>query len=601
MIADLSLGLLALLFLMTPGWWIARARGVPLPALAGFIFGALALLGLIQILEACHIRLSLGIMLVAWTGMILAAMFSHRRGAPALTRRVSFSLGRAEFPLLLSLIPAVAVVAYRAIAQPLSGVDTIFRWNFLAEEMLIRRTIGFYPPVTGADYSVYFWPDGIAPVVSSLYFWAYSFASEARTVLTAPIVITQFVLLLMAIYHLGSSFASRRAAIFACALAACCPILLWSEAMGQESGLLTLSLIGLLLYMPRSPDVATVPTTIAAGMAAALGGLSREYGLAFILFGLGLGLVRRLPKATLGIFLLTAVSFAAPWYVRNWARTGNPFFNLNLAGLFPVNSAHERLMEIYQGAFGWAHLPPEAMRILITNCVATAVGVVAGIFCFKQTRSLWSALALVVGLWTVSLGYTSAGFTYSLRVLAPGIAVLSIMGGIACAQWFPNRAHVDGLGIALLLFSVDASLRALVLPSNIYRIPPANWLTVGRAVHELHQRPIYRQLADFSGGRPLLILGPASLLNRFGSHTIPPWSPEVSFLWDDTLDTAAMAQALKTKGIDRFLLSKGELNDAYLSQIAFFRNQHGQSLQPIWSDEEMVLFQINIPSTGIKP
>jgi hypothetical protein len=198
------------------------------------------------------------------------------------------------------------------------------------------------------------------------------------------------------------------------------------------------------------------------------------------------------------------------------------------------------------------------------------------------------------------LSYTSAGFIYSLRVLAPGFAVLALMGGIACAHWFPKRAQLRALGLALFLFSVDASLRALVLPVNIYRIPPADWLTVGGAVHELHRRPVYHQLADFSAGRPILVLGPAALLNRFGSHTIPPWSPEVFFLWDESLGTVAAAQMLKAKGIDLFLLSKGEANQAYLSQIAFFRDQHGESLRPIWSDDEMVLFRIDVPSGGNK-
>ncbi len=594
MVADLSLGCLTLLLLMFPGWWAARAHRLPLPAVAGFIFGALALVTLLQIFEACRLTLSLQNLTVAWSLVVVAMVLLNPR-PPAIAPAAVRSLRPVEFLLLAPLIPAIAVVVYRAITQPLSGVDTIFRWNFLAEQMLVRGSLGFYPPVTGGDYSIYAWPDGIAPIVSSLYFWPYRFAGEARTILTAPVVIAQFILLLFAVHRVGLRVGSPRSAAFAVVLIACSPLLLWSLAMGEESGLLTLALISLLLYLPSSPGESSVPAAIMAGLAAALGGLAREYGLAFILLGLGLGIARRLSKATLGVFVLTAAAGVAPWYLRNWVRTGNPLFNLNPAGLFPVNSAHEHLMLIYQAGFGWATVSGEAFRILLTNCAAAVAGLIAGVFFFKRIASLWAALALMVGLWAVSVSYTSAGFTYSLRVLAPGIAVTALMAGVACARWFPTDVHLRGVTLALFIFSLDSSVRALALPVNAYRIPPADWLTVGGAVNEQHQRPVYHQLANFCAGHSILTLGPAALLNRFSAHTIPPWSPEVACLWDESQDTATIAQRLRAQGIDYFLLSKGEANAAYLSQIAFFRNQHGQALQPIWTDEEMTLFKINVP------
>ena len=40
--------------------------------------------------------------------------------------------------------------------------------------------------LSAADYQAYSWPDGIAPAVSSLYFWIYALAGSTRRALTAP-------------------------------------------------------------------------------------------------------------------------------------------------------------------------------------------------------------------------------------------------------------------------------------------------------------------------------------------------------------------------------------------------------------------------------
>ena len=364
--------------------------------------------------------------------------------------------------------------------------------------------------------------------------------------------------------------------------------------MGQESGLIAIALLALLLYLPTSRETSNTPTTLMAGLAAALGGLAREYGLAFLLFGLALGLVRRLSVRTLSLFLLTALGSTLPWYGRNWLRTGNPLFNLDVAGLFPVNATHLQLMQIYQESFGLGQLPPEALRIFLTNCMAALVGGIAGtIFCFKRTKCLLAALAMMVGLWAASLGYTAAGFTYSLRVLAPALVIAAIIGGAAFAHWVPARQHLTGLSLALFVFVGDAALRTLVLPANVYKIPPADWLTVGGAVQEYHQRPVYRQLAIFTAGRRILVLGPMALLNENGARTVPLWSPEVAYLWDESINPAEAARRMIGSGIDFVLLNKGAVNQAYLARIAFFSHNPTASIQPIWADNDMTLFKVN--------
>ncbi len=592
--ADLFFGTLAVALLALPGWWIARAWRVPQPLLAGFLGGATAITNLVLVLDALHLPLSLAVVWCAWAGVTaLAIVAAHNKLPPAATVPPAVSYAwREHWPLLVPLVPALAVVAYRALAQPLSGIDTIFRWDWLARQMLARGTLNFYPPMSAADYEIYAWPDGIAPAVSTLYFLAYSLARATRPVLTAPVVLTQFVLLLAASFALARKYFSDRAAMFALALVACSPLVLWSTAMGQETGLTTLSLVAMLLWLPRSRSEETVPAVVAAALAAALGALAREYGLSWPLLGLALGLARRLSPRMLLTFATVAALGALPWYERNWLRTGNPLFDLDLAGWFPVNSAHTWLTESYQREFGWSHLPPEVLRLIIINAAAALLGGAAGAMVyFRRLRALLAAVAFVVALWAASLGYTAAGFIYALRVLSPALVLGAVCGGAAAARWLPSRRYLAGASIALALFACDAALRALVLPSNPYKVPPTAWLATGRAFQDYNSRLLYREVAQRAGSERILVLGPHVQLAAQGAHPVPLWSPEVRFLFDPAATATTIARRLQAAGISYIFLTKGSVNELYLARSALFREPAG-TLRALWSDTDQILLQI---------
>jgi hypothetical protein len=587
-----------------PGWLIAQTFRVPHAHIAGFITGTVGLLLVVLGLDACHVRLSLGTVGSLWlalTGLALV-LFVRRRsvsGAPALA---SAATANAPWPLLLALLPAVAVVAWRAFAQPLSGIDTVFRWDFLATQMLSQGSLAFYPPVTAADFSLYGWPDGIPPAVSALYFWVYAVAGATAPALTAPVVLGQFLLLLAAVHALTRRLFSARAAAFACVFAAGTPVLLWATLMGQETGLTALSLVGLFLYLPRDRGEEHLATVAVAALAASLGALSREYGLAFPALGLGLALARRLSVRAIVVFLLVTILAVAPWYLRNWLHTGNPLYNLALGGWFPVNRAHLALMEIYQSEFGWSHLPPAAPRLLVVNCLLALGGALAGAFLFLRTaRALFVAFALVVFLWAISLGYTAAGFTYALRVLNPALALGAVLGGAAVARWIPDRRNFVGATVALSLLSLDAALRTLVLPANVYRLPFAEWLTAGGAAHAHHSRPVYGEIARLAAGRRMLVLGPDAILTRHGAHTAPLWSPEARSLFATDLAPAEVVRQLRAGGLELILLSRGELNQRYISTAPFFREAL-PFLRQIWADEELFLFEfVSPPASPLLP
>jgi len=595
---DLLLGSAAVGLLLFPGWRLARAWHVPQPLVAGFIGGAVAFMALVLALDTAHVRLSFATVGTAWFVIIFVAIVVSRwktdGGAPVAPEpRFAW---RGDWPLLLPLVPALAVVSYRAIAQPLFGADTIFRWDWLALQMHGRGTLGFYPPVSAADYEIYPWPDGIAPVVSSLYYWAYSLARATRPELTAPVVIVQFVLLAVTVHALAWRIFSERAAAFATALLACSPVVLWAIAMGQETGLTALSLAAMLLWLPAKRSDESTAVTIAAGLAAALGGLSREYGLAWPVLGLVIGFARGLSRRTLLVFAAAAALGTLPWYARNWTHTGNPLFNLDIAGWFPINATHVWLMQSYQQEFGWSHLPPEAVRLVLTNCAAVLLAGLAGAWLFfRSSGALLAAVVVVAAVWLSALAYTAAGFIYGLRVLSPALAVGAALGGAACARWIPAQRHLAGVGLALTLFATDAALRTLTLPGNVYKIPPGNWLATGRALRDYHERPIYREFARIAGTQRLIVLGPNTLLTAQGAKTTPLWSPDVRFIFDAGIPPDEIARRLRNANFGFILLGKGLVNDRYLARSAFFRDPHGM-LQPVWADPDMILLKIVEPT-----
>lgn len=594
---DILLGSIALAALLLPGWIAARAARVPQPLLAGFIASAVGLMSAVLALNACGVRLTFAHCAETWLVVTLVIAWLGRRSllAPRTADGVPPFAWRDHWPLFLALIPALIVVVYRATTQPLFGIDTIFRWNYLAQQMFAHGDLGFYPPVTGADYGIYSWPDGIAPVVSSLYFWTYGLAGATRSTLTAPVVIFQFCLLLGAVFALTRRMFSDRAAAFACALVACSPVIAWATAMGQETGLSAIALVALLLYLPRDRDEESAGAVVLAGLAAGLGALAREYGLALIIFGIGLALVRRLSARSLLLLVVSAALVVLPWYGRNWLRTGNPVFNLDLGGLFPVNPVQTWMNQSYQAEFGWSQLTLAALRFLLINCCVALLGGLAGAwFYFRPARALLVAIVLIVIIWAASLGYTAAGFTTAIRVLSPALALGVVLGGAACARWIPAQRHLAGASVALGLIALDAALRALTLPGTVYKIPPADWLAAGRAVHDYHERPVYREIARVAGSQRILVLGPNALLTLQGARTLPLWSPEVRFLFDGRLAPAEIARRLRAASIGYILLNRGAPNERFLAHSAYFHDP-GDTLRAIWGDGDMILFEVAGP------
>ena len=153
---DFLWGTLGIATFVAPGWICSRTFRLPHPLLSGFAGSAVALVGIVLTLEALNTPLRLMTVGTAWALLIIASslLWWRTRSHESDTTAAPLPTWRANWPLLLPLVPIFVVVIYRACAQPLFGVDTVFRWNYLAEQMVDRGTLAFYPPVSAADYQI---------------------------------------------------------------------------------------------------------------------------------------------------------------------------------------------------------------------------------------------------------------------------------------------------------------------------------------------------------------------------------------------------------------------------------------------------------------
>ena len=592
---DLVIGAAGLGLILLPGWWVARAAGLPQPAVAGFVAGIVALHALIQAATLAGFPLDRPTLAAAWTALCAAAFVFARRLAAGRPAAADDAWPPPSLSwLMLPVVPVFAVAAWRTTAHPLFGVDTVFRWDFLAVRLLERGSLDFYPPVTPADFELYSWPDAIAPTASALYFAVYALAGEARPLLTAPAVLFQFFALLLAVVALTGRLFGPRAAAFAGALIAASPILVWSATMGHETGLLALGVVALLLYLPAEAASSRPALVVAAGLAAALAALAREYGLVFPVLGLALVAARRLPRRHAALFAAAALLLPLAWHLRNALRTGNPFSNLALGDLLPVNVVHRWLQDSFAVEFGWSGVDADdAVHALSLTGLAVAAAVAGLVAAGRRAPAVVALLGVSVGLWLLSLPHTAAGFTGSLRVLAPALALAAALGGAALDRWLPAvPARPLAAVAALALVGLDSALRSLVLPATVYRLPPSRWLEAGGAIHAYHAQPVYDEIVRLAGAGRILALGPNALLARRGGRTVPLWSPEVAFLFDPAHAPAEVARRLRARGIDLLALNRGPVNERFLARSAYFRDP-GDTLRAVWSGPDLVVLRLH--------
>ncbi len=480
----------------------------------------------------------------------------------------------------------------------ISHGDQDFRWFFLPTQMLELGTFAFYPPLTAADFDIYFFTDSFPPIVSFSYFLLYALYGSARDFLVFIPVSMQFIFILTFGWKLAMRlFPSKDAGPFAVMLLSSSTLLFYSVAICQETGLTALSLLALVYFLhDERPDWRSA---ILASFSTALGALSREYGGILLICGITAITVRKMPLKFLVQYFLFCTILIAPWYLRVFILTGNPFYSNPIMGL-PVNEVHTGIIEGYKQSIG-LHTYMNANVILpfISGLisVAGAVVVLGTISFFLEPRNrLMPIITLYFFLlWLYSI-WIPAGLFHSMRILSPAIAICAV-SGTGAFLWLSHKTRMRAThqySLLAIMASV-AVLQDVIIPYSPRLIGkfPLSVLSGMVNIEHPHPRDEVRSYAE------KLPAGSAILSDGARHHAflstdkeivekiriVALWSPEVAFLYDKNMNFEEANRRLKTLGI-RYVLTghRGSLNMRYLEKFEFFREFRSRS-KPIVDDK----------------
>ncbi|MEI6860672.1 MAG: hypothetical protein WCL04_00285 [Verrucomicrobiota bacterium] len=581
--------------LVAPGWLAARLLGWrPVWAWTAAVpLSMLFLLLGVELLDAMGIALHLGPM-AAWVLAGNAALvfalwkWPPPESAPAAVPPPVPDGRWSSWLLLAGVVLLGGLAVHRGLLAPLSGFDTPFRWDFLARQMLREGSLAFYPPQSAADFRVYFHPDGFAPLVAVGYWWVYLVAAPAGP--PGP----EAVMWLVVAQYLGSlalagGIAARvagvaRAGVLAAAVLAATPLFFRAVLIGQETGLTAVGLAGMTLALLRAEGATDTRALVLAGLLAGVAGLAREYGPALVACGALTLLWQRPGWRALAVFGGVAALLLAPWHLRGWVHVGNPLYGHALGGLFPVNPAAEGVMKKYHEIFGlqnftmgkWAEVGWQLVREAGWVMLA---GIPAALWLARRAGWLAGGAAMAFALWLASVGYTSGGPGYAMRVLSPGLVLLAVAAAVGLerlsrrlvARWLVTGA----LGATLLY----GAFCAAIFPLPAEQVPFNQLGAVFDAAVPPHVGA-ERLLTDPQLA-PLLKPGTRILTENAYAHAVladansgcdlvPIWSPEVAFLFDPKLSAAEQRRRLRELKITLLLLYPSSPNTTYLMESSPF-------------------------------
>jgi hypothetical protein len=581
-IAELVLRLLLLLAgLLLPGTMVLRALRLPWSLAVAFAASAVAVYVVVLACTFIGVPLTPGTLAAGLAVTSLVIGLVPARGSVA-----ALSPWHRAFTGLGGWTPLYAlfwlIVGWRLCSQPLSGPDAAFRWSSLAEQMLQPGSLDFYPPRSGEDFRSHFWAESIPPGLPGLYAWAYAIGGSVHPLWTSPVVALQLLVLHELAWRLGSRWGGEVVARRAVILTAASPLLTWATLIGQETGLTTLAVCGLVWTLPHLRDGTGPRWALLAGLFAAIAGSAREYGPAFAVTALAASLFLAPRRATL-VLAAVALPIALAWPVRTWLLTGNPFHSLDFVGLFPVNQE----FIAWSTAFHAPHAHPIAaasgglglVRYLVLWALPAVIGL--GVLLVLLVRGLRDArlpavfVVLTVALWYTSLPYTAGGLFYSLRVLSPALALLPVLAAYGFTVWAaPIVAHVVTIGAALIL--AESLPKTLLLPENPYRVPWTEWPQASRRFADsvgtgdeallaaLRSLPLRGRIIADNAGYP-------RLLRRLDVEVVPLWSPDVAWLFDPDLPPLEIARRWQRAGFRHLVLGKTPSGADYVVKRARWR------------------------------
>jgi hypothetical protein len=497
-----------------------------------------------------------------------------------------------------------AAVLLRAWLWPLSGADVPFRWGFLPARILEAENFGFYPPITAEDFQHYFFTDGIPPAVSFVYWWIYGTACRIEPWLTFWFVTAQYAAIVFFTYALARRLGSPNAGWFAVAMLACSSRFSNNILIGQESGLLTLSLVALLYHVVTGCQENRWQHFILAGIAAGLGALAREYGWAMLIVGVVTVTWLRGGWRHAVILIATTVVVAGPWYTRTWGLTGNPFYSNSFFGT-PVNPMHAAVMNYYVSMLGFKSWTMQiwldmALLLIVGATWQITLGTVAGLAYLRKYGFLTSAMVVVTLLWAYSMPRTNGGPAYSMRVLCPALPIASVLAGLWVDELSRSFRWVRvGWWIGFWILWPLGLVSTLMFPSDISN--PNAWHTILN--RRVDPTLWYERLAELPQGTRILADSAYIHTSLYGKgiDVVPIWSPEVAFLLHPAVSGLEARKRLLQANI-HWVVFFSDLNGLYLAtNVPFYRDDRKNWLPRLTDKSSFAVYELPDPESIRSP
>jgi hypothetical protein len=525
-------------------------------------------------------------------------------GAGIVRLRAMFKLDGVQ---MFCIIPAVflfLLLVARTFCQPLMSPDSVFRWNYLAVKIFETGGFGFYPPMSAEDFKLYFYVDGIPPLVQFSYYWLYaSFGSASEVRLSVILIAFQYVSIVFLCYYSASHiFQSSKAGIYSVLLLLSSTIFFFSLFLGQETGLTALSMAATIYFLSGADGEESASNSVLAGFSTALGALSREYGLAFIVIGLLICFWRKRTGRNIFAYLLSSSLLCASWYIYLYLRTGNPVYSLSIGTLFPVNEIFDGIYKTYVIYFGLGTQTLPKIKFIINLLLTLSpmhLLLLPALFLLplRKVGYLLAAALIFILIWLNSIGYTCGGFFYSSRTLSPLIVVISIAAGGLISRFSNGKPSFILCGVLVFIFVIWVAYRDLCIPANTSMVPPR--FIYNSAFGKLGKPGIvnYADIRELPGNAKVLsdsALHHGALMTSLGKHRkiidfVPVWSPEVAFLSNPENTYAKTLSELRHCGIKYVLYSKNSYNNAYLEKYLFFREYRNYS-KAIYEDASILIY-----------
>lgn len=592
--------------LLLPGYMLARLLRLEQPWIIAFPFSALVLVETVIGFSFVGIPIRFSTMASALALFLTICLFLHkfRKSSPPPVSPVDLSRISSHLAMMALSVTTVIItlVAFRTTLFPLAGFDTIFRWEGLAREMLLQQSLDFYPPVNGSDYISHLYADGIPPLVATVYWWIYAVMGGPLPEMTSISIVLQLAATMALTYYGTRQAYGTRAAWFALLLVSTAPLLIKAFAIGQETGFTTLAVAGQICFAwaaVRSPKRSLVVT---AALFAVIGALARDYGPALAISGFAVLAWHPHTRRFLVTYTLVVVICSAPWYLRTWALTGNPFFPHLIPGGFNTNPVHVALHEYYKEIFSLSHLSATdwvaLLKLLFSGAaVAIFIGLTYGLLHSKETFPLLISAGTVILLWIYSVAQTSGGVEYSTRVLAPAVIPLSIiaaaavdcfLGTLLWGKKHVKVAFVFILSVCTLYGSLSAASHPLpYIDLSAFTVtnsgPPKFCIAQQKLADELQKSNLMAcgVLTDD------LYLG--IILKRETRFTpIMVWNPDVRYVFDRDLLPREIQRRLREANILLVTMNKENEDLNFLMRFPFFQKYTEWSLLTPASDPEAI-------------